>query len=314
MVVETHIPVMEQEIIAGLKIKVDGIYIDATFGRGGHTKAILARLGREGRVIVIDKDPEAIAIAKKIQKEDNRISVYHGSYAHILNFCQAEEVVGKVNGIVLDLGISSPQIDEAKRGFSFLKDGPLDMRMDPSCGITAAEWLAQADELEITKVLKNYGEEKYAKRIAAAICRAKLGKPITTTKTLADIISSVYPRKHELNKHPATRSFQGIRIFINNELEDLRQVLEPVIRILSPTGRLVVISFHSLEDRIIKQFINEQAKGDKFPIKFPVMASQLQPTLKKLSKQKPREEEIMHNIRARSAILRIAEKLPMVQQ
>ena len=310
MIVEPHVPVMLNEVIAGLKIKAGGIYIDATFGRGGHTKAILAKLGNYGRVIVIDKDPEAIAIAKKLSERDRRISVYHGSYADILEFCQIENIIGSVNGIILDLGASSPQLEQADRGFSFSKDGPLDMRMDPSRGRSAGEWLKQAQEKEIYRVLKIYGEERYARRIAKAICHARQGQPITTTKNLSDLITNIYPRKYELNKHPATRSFQAIRIFINNELEELKKVLGPIVEILAPNGRLVVVSFHSLEDRIVKRFINEQAKGDKFPYKLPVQAKQLQPSLKKIGKlQKPEHKEVLQNARARSAVLRIAEKL-----
>lgn len=315
MITAAHTPVMESEVITGLKIKADGIYIDATFGRGGHTKGILACLGSTGRVLVIDKDPEAIAAARQLQTEDVRVIVYHGSFADILTFCEAENIVGKVNGVVLDLGLSSPQIEHAARGFSFLKDGPLDMRMDPNHGVTAAEWLAKADEDKIREVLKNYGEEKYAKRIAHAICRARQDGPITTTKALTDIISSVYPRKFELNKHPATRTFQGIRIFINNELDDLRKALAAMVNVLAIAGRIVVISFHSLEDRIVKQFINDAANGSKkIPYKLPVRAATLQPLLKKIGKLQPRDEEIQQNIRARSAILRIAEKLPMVNK
>jgi len=311
MVIAIHIPVMEKELITGLNIKSNGSYIDATFGRGGHTRAILEKLGPDGRVLVIDKDPDAILAAKKLQVEDPRISIYHGSYTNMQQFSETEKVFGKIDGIILDLGLSSPQLDEANRGFSFMKDGPLDMRMDPTSGVSAADWLKNANSDEIASVLKVYGEEKHAKLIANAICRAMQEQPITTTKRLADIISNVYPRKYELHKHPATRSFQGIRIFINNELEDLKKALEPVVSILNFGGRLVIISFHSLEDRIVKQFIANEAKGDIFPRMLPVMASQLQPTLKKFGKQKPQEDEILRNVRARSAILRVAEKLPM---
>jgi 16S rRNA (cytosine1402-N4)-methyltransferase len=310
MITDPHIPVMLNEVIAELKIKTDGIYVDATFGRGGHTKAILAKLGAYGRVIVIDKDPYAIEIAKKLSEQDHRVSVYYGSYEDILDFCQTENIIGNVNGVILDLGVSSPQLEQANRGFSFSKDGPLDMRMDPNKGRSAGEWLQQADEQEIYKVLKVYGEEKYARRIARAICHAKQEQSITTTKSLSDLITNVYPRKYELNKHPATRSFQAIRIFINNELEELVKVLEPSVNILAPAGRLVVISFHSLEDRIVKRFINEQAKGDNFPYKLPITAKQLQPLLKKIGKlQRPSHKEILENSRARSAVLRVAEKL-----
>ena len=305
-----HKPVMTKEIIEGLKIKPDGIYVDATFGGGGHTKAILGKLNSKGRVLVIDKDPAAIAIAKDMQLKDQRLSVYMGTYANILKFCEQEGVIAKVNGVVLDLGVSSCQLDQAQRGFSFMQDGPLDMRMNPEEGEPASKWLEKASESEIFEVLKVYGEERYAKRITAAIVHARDGKPITTTKELADIITAIYPKKHLLKKHPATRSFQGIRIFINNELEDLKQTLDPIISILAPKGRLVVISFHSLEDRIIKQFINKEAKGDNLPSKLPIKAKDLRPRLCKIGKAKrPEDIEVMQNVRARSAILRVAEKL-----
>lgn len=310
LTLEEHTSVMTTEIITGLKIKPDGTYIDATFGCGGHTRAILAKLSIAGRVIVIDKDPAAIAIARKLQAQDNRVTVYHGSFANILQFCQDAGIIGKVDGIVLDLGVSSPQLDTAQRGFSFNQDGPLDMRMDPSVGSPASTWLAHATAKDIANVLRSYGEEKHATLIANAILRAREGKPITTTKALADLISNIYPRKYELNKHPATRSFQAIRIFINNELEDLKAVLKPIVEILNNNGRLVVLSFHSLEDRIVKQFINTEAKGDRFPAKLAIRATELQPTLKKIGKaQKPSMQEIANNIRARSAVLRVAEKI-----
>lgn len=310
MKIAEHTPVMTDEVIAGLNIKADGIYIDATFGRGGHTQAILAKLGNNGRILAIDKDPEAIRLAKQLQQQDPRVRCYHGSYAEILKFCQAENVVGKINGIVLDLGVSSPQLAQAARGFSFLLDGPLDMRMDPTTGIAAATWLAQAQEDEIAKVLKLYGEEKYAKLLAKAISKTRQTTPITTTKILADLISKVYPNKGKLKKHPATKSFQGIRIFINNELQDLRELLSKIIQILAPAGRLVVISFHSLEDKIVKQFINKQAQVSDIPHKLPMLAQQIpQPILKKISKSRPQQTEVSQNVRARSAMLRVAEKL-----
>ena len=310
MAAQQHIPVMTDEIIAGLKIKPSGVYIDATFGRGGHSMAILQQLAEEGRIIAIDKDPAAVAIARQLQTTDPRITIYHGSFARIMEFCVAEDLVGKVDGIVLDLGVSSPQLDEAARGFSFMQDGPLDMRMDPTVGQSAAAWLASATATEIVAVLKNYGEEKYAKLLAKAIIRAQSSEPIVTTKRLADIITNVYPKKYTLTKHPATKSFQAIRIFINNELEDLQQVLAPIVKILTTTGRLAIISFHSLEDRIVKQFINHEAKGDKYPARFAIRASELDPTLKKIGKpQRATDFETASNGRSRSAILRIAEKL-----
>jgi len=303
-----HQSVMMPEIISGLKIKASGTYIDATFGRGGHTRAILARLNSTGRVLVIDQDPLAIEAALQLQRMDTRVMVCHGSFAKIADFCQQQGIIGQVNGILFDLGVCSTQLDCANRGFSFLRDGPLDMRMDPGSGVSAATWLNTANEQNIALVLKTYGEEKFARRIARAIVHKRKVTKITNTVQLANIIAKAMP-VIEQHKHPATRSFQAIRIYINNELAVLQQALACLTPLLAAHGRLVVLSFHSLEDRIVKQFIANKAKGDNFPIKLPIVHNELKPILRKIGKAlKPSNDEILNNIRARSAILRIAEK------
>ena len=307
-----HTSVMLQEAINGLNIQPNGVYIDATYGRGGHARAILLQLGANGKLIVIDKDPEAIVDAQHLSKTDPRVKVFAGSFKDITKFCMQEGVLGEVNGILFDLGVSSPQLDEAARGFSFMRSGALDMRMDPTSGISVAQWLAVASEKDIAMVLKTLGEERFSKRIAFAIVNARAQQPITTTTQLADIISNAIPVK-EKHKHPATRSFQALRIFINQELEDLDFALQQVLQVLAIHGRLVVISFHSLEDRIVKQFIAKHTKGDIFPDRLPIKHTELKPKLRKIGKAlKASNEEVSNNIRARSAVLRIAEKLAEV--
>jgi len=317
---DQHQPVMHDEVLDSLNLQADGIYVDATFGRGGHTKSILAHLNNSGTILVIDKDPQAIAAAKQLQQQDARIKIFAGSYAKLGDYCKRENLVGKINGILLDLGVSSPQLDVAERGFSFTHDGPLDMRMDPDTGISAAQWLNSASQDEIEYVLKTYGEEKFAWRIAREICACRLQQEITTTKMLADLIKQCYPiqrrerrKKHTASqamKHPATQSFQAIRIYINDELADLQALLAESIPLLAMYGRLVIISFHSLEDRIVKQFINYEAKGDQLPSDFPIRHNELHPRLGKIGKrQRPSLAEVEANKRARSAILRVAEKI-----
>ncbi len=304
-----HQAVMLQEAIAGLNIKPSGIYVDATYGRGGHARAILAKLNAHGKLLVMDKDPAAISDARQLAAADARVSIFAGSFKNIGELCQQMGVVGKIDGVLFDLGVSSPQLDQAERGFSFMRDGKLDMRMDHSSGISAAEWLAVASAEEIAAVLKNLGEERFSNRIARAITSKRIQQPITTTKELADIICAAIPVK-EKHKHPATRSFQAIRIYINQELEDLSAALKQVTEVLNAHGRLVAISFHSLEDRIVKQYIAQQAKGDDFPHLLPIKHSELHPKLRKIGKAiKPSVEELAYNVRARSATLRIAEKL-----
>lgn len=306
---QEHVSVLLEEAIEGLAIKPDGRYVDGTFGRGGHSRAILDRLSSEGRLLAMDKDPAAIEKAQKDFSSDERFELKQGSFAMLEQRVKELGWMGQVDGILLDLGVSSPQLDTAERGFSFLHDGPLDMRMDPHHGISAADWLASAREQEITQVLKEYGEERFAKRIARAIVKKRDESPIRTTKQLAAIVAAANP-KHEKGKDPATRSFQAIRIFINQELEDIKTCLSQVIDVLKPGGRLVVISFHSLEDRIIKRFIREQVKGDDFPPDLPVTHVQLNPKMKAVGKAvHAGDEEVKRNPRARSAVMRVAERL-----
>jgi 16S rRNA (cytosine1402-N4)-methyltransferase len=305
---QIHDSVLLQPSIEALKIDPAGIYIDGTFGRGGHSRQILHSLGEQGQLLAIDKDPEAVAYARKRFAQDARFRIVQESFAMLAEVSERAGLMGRVNGILLDLGVSSPQLDQAERGFSFTKDGPLDMRMDPASGISAAEWLAQAEMKQIAEVLKTYGEERHAKRIARAIVEARVRAPISTTMQLAEIVSMANP-SWEKNKHPATRSFQGIRIYINSELDALQRVLKSVIDVLAIGGRLVVISFHSLEDRIVKRFMRDQAKGDRFPPGVPVTQESLQPRLRLVGKAvRSSEDEIATNPRARSAILRVAER------
>lgn len=293
----------------GLNIRADGRYVDGTFGRGGHAAALLERLGKSGRLLVLDKDPSAIAAAQNRFGTDQRVIVRQTSFANISQAVQPLGWLGQVDGILLDLGVSSPQLDDASRGFSFQQEGPLDMRMNPDTGQSAAEWLATAREQDIVQVLKEYGEERFARRIARAIIKARSVHPIATTSQLAAIVAAAVPSR-EPGKDPATRSFQAIRIFINQELDDLKACLEQVLDILKPGGRLVVISFHSLEDRLVKRFIRKQEKGDRFPPDLPVTHIQLSPRLCAVGKPiRPGEEEVRTNPRARSAIMRVAQRL-----
>ena len=304
-----HAPVLLEEVLDGLHIHQDGLYIDATFGRGGHSLAILDKLAHNGRLLVFDKDPEAVALAQKLRESDNRLEVCHSSFRHIQEFVEENSLMGLVDGMLLDLGVSSPQLDNAERGFSFLRDGELDMRMNPLQGKSASEWINTASQEDIVKVLREYGEERFAGRIARAIVNSRVESPITHTLQLADLIANAVPR-HEKDKHPATRSFQAIRIFINNELDDLSSLLDQVVATLKPGGRLVVISFHSLEDRIVKRFMRQESRGDDFPPDLPITQDQLNPRMKLIGKAiKPSMTEVQSNPRARSAVMRVAEKL-----
>ncbi len=307
---ETHLPVLLQEAVDALKIEQHGIYIDGTFGRGGHSRAILSKLGDKGSLLAFDKDPAAIAAATEIVNQDKRFSIVRGSFSSMDTEVIKRGWKGEVDGILLDLGVSSPQLDQASRGFSFREDGPLDMRMDPEQGISAAQWIDKAREKEIATILKEYGEERYAKRIAAAIVRKRVEHPIETTAQLAQIVSEAHPR-WERDKHPATRSFQAIRIYINRELDDLDDVLADVIPLLKKQGRLVVISFHSLEDRRVKQFIRDQSQGDDYPPDLPIMIHQLKvKALKPVGKAvRASKAELELNPRSRSAVMRVAEKI-----
>jgi len=305
----SHDSVLLDEAVCALVRKNNGVYVDGTFGRGGHSKKILEKLGPGGRLIAIDKDLEAVHCAQVIQQQDPRFSICHGSFADIEKLVAEEGLSGKVDGVLMDLGLSSPQLDDAQRGFSFMREGPLDMRMNATKGLSAQEWLANESEEKLAEVIKTFGEERFAKRIANAIVSSREKQRIETTTQLAEIVSQAIPR-WEKHKHPATRTFQAIRIFINRELDDLSESLEQVINVLSPGGRLVVISFHSLEDRIVKNYIKKLAKGDDIPSYIPVKKDQLNKRLKIIGKAvKPTEEEIGENTRARSAIMRVAEKL-----
>ena len=304
----THRPVLLDEVIKALKIQSSGIYVDGTFGRGGHANAILNRLGEQGRLFAMDKDPQAVAAAKEMFAQDARFSIEQGSFSQLKQHVDARQWMGKVSGILLDLGVSSPQLDDPQRGFSFRLEGALDMRMDTSGGLTAAQWVNEAKETALAQVFRDYGEERYAKRIARAIVTSRSEAPITSTTQLANIIAQANPAWEE-GKHPATRCFQALRIFINRELEDIQQCLPQSLDILIKGGRLAVISFHSLEDRIVKRFIRDQARGDNFPPDLPILAAQIQPKLRAVGKAiYPTEEEINTNPRARSAVLRVAER------
>ena len=304
----SHIPVLLEEAVAGLKVRADGVYVDCTFGRGGHSREILARLGKHGRLIALDRDPAAIAVHGGI--DDERLKLVHRSFSGLREVL-AEFGVAQADGILLDLGVSSPQIDEAARGFSFRSDAPLDMRMDTSGGTTAAGWLANADEQEIREVIRNYGEELFAKQIAAAIVAARAGHPVTTTRELAGLVAKAV-RTREPGQDPATRTFQALRIHINQELEELMSVLPQCVAALAPEGRLVVISFHSLEDRIVKRFLREQSQPPQMPARLPLRAAELpHPKLSLVGKlQRPSHDEVAANPRARSAVMRVAERNP----
>ncbi|MFZ5560631.1 MAG: 16S rRNA (cytosine(1402)-N(4))-methyltransferase RsmH [Pseudomonadota bacterium] len=304
-----HQTVLLDEAVVSILGARDGVYVDATFGRGGHTRYLLARLAPEARVLGFDKDPEAIAAGELLAREDSRFTVLHASFAEILSVLKARGLAGTIDGVLADLGVSSPQLDDAERGFSFLKDGPLDMRMDTTRGQSAADWLAAVAEVELARVLFEYGEERHSRRIARAIVKARAARPITRTKELADIVAAAHPA-WERQKHPATRSFQAIRIAINSELADLETFLRGAVAVLKPGGRLAVISFHSLEDRLVKQFFQKEAKGDDFPAGLPVTVDMLKPRLKIVGKAiEASAAEVAANPRARSARLRVAQKL-----
>lgn len=304
-----HQSVLLAEVIENLAIRPDGVYLDATFGRGGHAQAIMQKLGPEGRLLAMDKDPEAVAYANELFADDARFKIRHGSFAALKNFAAEENVSGKVNGILFDLGVSSPQLDDPERGFSFMRSGKLDMRMDSSQGMDAAQWIATVNETELANVLWQYGEERFSRRIASAIVKARAEAPITTTEQLADIIKKAHPAWQK-GKHPATQSFQAIRIAVNQELEDIELGLMQSLDVLALNGRLLVISFHSLEDRMVKQFMHTQEKGADIPAGLPIKHVEMNKHFKRFGRAiKPSEKEISLNPRARSAILRIGEKI-----
>lgn len=304
-----HETVLINEAVDTLAIKPEGFYLDATYGRGGHSERILQQLGHEGRLLIIDKDPEAIAHALERQKTDPRLLVWQGSFAEFPQALKDLDLEQKLDGLLLDLGVSSPQLDDAERGFSFQREGDLDMRMNPDVGVSAAEWIATTDEAEIADVIYKYGEERFSRRIARRIVERRNETNISTTKQLADVIALAVPKK-EKGKHPATRSFQAIRIEINRELDDLHDCLDASLDHLAKHGRLVVISFHSLEDRIVKRFLQREQQGPKLPKGLPVTADVYTPRMRAWCKPiKPTDSEVEMNARARSAIMRVGEML-----
>ncbi len=303
-----HLPVMLDEAITALNVREDGGYVDCTFGRGGHSRAILEHLGPKGRLIALDKDPQAISSieAGRLNK-DPRFRLFHADFSELVSMASNLDVFGKVNGVLMDLGVSSPQLDDPGRGFAFLHEGPLDMRMDPERGVPVADWLSTAQEHEIADVIYRYGEERYARRIARGIVETRVSHPLRTTHQLVELIERSIPRR-ERHKHPATRTFQALRIHINRELEALEQALEQALEVLAPGGRLVVISFHSLEDRIVKRFIRKESRGEPLPKGLAVMEGERNLRLVAKGKKRPDALEVARNPRARSAVLRIAER------
>lgn len=304
-----HTPVFLEEALAALDVRNGGRYLDATFGRGGHTAAILQRVGRQGRVVAIDRDPEAIRAGRERFATDDRLTLVHGPFSRVAQVVQEMGMVGEFSGVLLDLGVSSPQLDDAARGFSFAQDGPLDMRMNNSSGQTAADWLAKAPEHEIARVIRDFGEERFARRIARGIVQARGEQPITRTLQLAAIIASAVPMR-EPGKHPATRSFQAIRIQVNQEFDEIEAALEGTLTALAPQGRICAISFHSLEDGIVKRFMQKHSQEDPVYAGLPVVPAHARPKLRRVGRAiHPSAAEVERNPRARSAIMRIAEKV-----
>jgi len=303
-----HVSVLLNEALEGLAIKPEGLYVDGTFGRGGHSRALLSELASEGRLIAFDKDPEAIRAGNELAAIDGRFVVVQRSFADMAQELKDKGLHGKVDGVLLDLGVSSPQLDDPERGFSFLNDGPLDMRMNPGMGQSAADWINTAAEADIATVLKEYGEERFSKRMARAVVNRRAQQLFTRTADLAAVIKEANPA-WEKGKNPSTRAFQGIRIFINRELDDLADGLRAALECLAPGGRLVVISFHSLEDRLVKQFMRREAKGAPLPRDLPIRDIDILVSVNLVGKAiKPSAAEVAVNPRSRSAVLRIAEK------
>jgi 16S rRNA (cytosine1402-N4)-methyltransferase len=300
-----HVPVLLDEVLDALAVRPDGVYVDATFGRGGHAEAILRRLNDRGRLLALDRDPQAVAEARKRFAHDTRMTMRHGAFSTLGDVVEQEAVVGRVHGVLFDLGVSSPQLDDPTRGFSFRFDAPLDMRMDTTRGESAAQWLARAAQEEIARVIFEYGEERFSRRIARAIVHERVQAPIATTARLADIVRGAV-RTREKGQHPATRTFQAIRIFINDELGEIERALPQALRALAPGGRLAVISFHSLEDRVVKNFMRDQEKGPVYPPELPVVPT-FAPRLHAIGKPiRAGASEVARNPRARSAVLRVA--------
>ncbi|HUL17993.1 MAG TPA: 16S rRNA (cytosine(1402)-N(4))-methyltransferase RsmH [Steroidobacteraceae bacterium] len=307
---DEHTPVLATEALAGLALEAGGYYVDATFGRGGHTALILAALGREGRLLALDRDPQAIAAGRRRFADEVRLTLVHASFADLGAIVRSHAGDRPCRGVLFDLGVSSPQLDDPGRGFSFRADGPLDMRMDPTRGEPVSAWLARAGVDEIRQVIATFGEERFARRVARAIVGAREKAPLTRTAELATLVAAAV-RTREPGKHPATRTFQALRMFINDELGQLERGLTGALEVLSPGGRLAVISFHSLEDRAVKRFMQRAAQVDPALKHLPVVPIQARPRLKLIGrKQRAAEAEVARNPRARSALLRIAEKLP----
>ena len=304
-----HEPVFLNEVLDALQVRPDGCYVDCTFGRGGHSRAILQRLDSRGRLLAFDKDPDALRVAQTGFAGDKRFSCFPGSFTRLAEVIGQMGLLGAIDGLLFDLGVSSPQLDDASRGFSFQKDGKLDMRMNPDEGFSAADWINQASEAELRSVLRHYGEERYAGRIARAIASVRSQNGLKSTRELSELIRAAVPST-EKGKHPATRSFQAIRIHVNNELEELKTVLAQVTDVLRVGGRLAVISFHSGEDRIVKRFIRQQSRADPYPSYLPVSASEIKPGMQAIGRPlKSGKEANQANPRGRSAVLRVAEKL-----
>ncbi len=303
----SHLPVLLDEVIESLALKPDGFYVDATFGRGGHARAILARLGERGTLLAIDRDPQAVAAARESLSADRRASIVHAPFSRLGEI--VDDTGRKADGILLDLGVSSPQLDDALRGFSFLRDGPLDMRMDPGSGQSAAEWLAQAPEREIADTIFRYGEDRFGRRIARAIVAARDEAPITTTGQLAAIVAAAVPTR-EPGRHPATRTFQALRMQVNGELDELEQALPAAVEALAPAGRLAVISFHSLEDRMVKRYLRSASRDDPAWAGMPQVPAHARARLRLVGRaQFATADEVARNPRARSAVLRVAERV-----
>ena len=309
-----HTPVLLDEALAALNVQVDGRYIDATFGRGGHSAAILSQLGPSGGLIALDRDPAAIAAGREMRRGDARLTLLHSAFSDIERAVRKalgedQEWRGIFNGVLFDLGVSSPQLDDASRGFSFMQDGPLDMRMDTGSGITASDWLAAAAEREIARVIREYGEERFANRIARAIVGARATAPIVTTAQLASLVAGAVPTR-EPGKHPATRTFQAVRMQINEELPQIERALEQCLALLAVGGRLCVISFHSLEDGVVKRFMQRHSQEDPVYRGLPDVPAHARPKLKRIGRTiHPTDAEVSRNPRSRSAILRVAERI-----
>ena len=309
--VSKHVPVMLNEVVEAIAPRPGGSYVDCTFGRGGHARAVLERIGPGGRVLAIDRDPRAVAAARELSRVDGRVSVYHARFSEVGRIVDAAGLTGRIDAALMDLGVSSPQLDESERGFSFLGDGPLDMRMDPGSGVSAAEWLAGASEREIGRVLRELGEERAARRIARAIVAERSrGAPVASTRRLGAIIANAVQGGGRSRVHPATRSFRAIRMHVNDELRELERGLAETPRLLAPAGRLVVLSFHSLEDRIVKRFMRGRSSIPAHPRRLPIrgLAGATGLMVALAPARRPSEGEVAANARARSAVLRVAER------